>query len=1188
MQSNSWRLPCTLLLFQLVSVAAHAEPVADSVNYLRDIKPLLKARCYACHGSLKQESGLRLDAGRLIRNGSQNGKVMTVGESAGPLIERIRSTDPAQRMPPEGEPLSADQIRNITRWIEQGAVSPDAEQPELDPRSHWAFQPPRRPPVPAIAVPEIAGSEIAGADPLRNPIDAFLATAQTDHQLKPQPAASKSVLLRRVTLDLTGLPPTTEELRAFLADASPEAYGKVVDRLLNSAQYGERWGRHWMDVWRYSDWYGRRYVPDVWNSAPQIWRWRDWIVKSLNEDKSYGQMVAEMLAADEIAPENDEAGYATGYLIRNWYALNPNDWMRSNVEHTGKAFLGLTLNCAHCHDHKYDPISQADYFRFRAFFEPISIRQDRVPGEADPGPFQEYDYSVLRKINRLGAVRIFDKHPEATTWFYTGGDERNRLTDRGSIPAGIPVALANGSFPIDAVALPPRAWYPGLRPAIHETILAEHRAALAAIEAEIPSVRTAVEAVLPEFTAKLAAAEGAFAQARIVSRQAGRLAGLSGDQSLLLDATTGRRLVQHRLQQLKQLDEKATIRFQLQILKDAHVNFQLGKDVIKGLTAGYVAFDAGRIMSYQPASFTEFEVGRYDFSAGQNRFEVSLQFQLQADRCLLSVRALADDRLLVDHVPVARNGWNPVGDPTKGISFDAHTGAIAAIDDISLIAPRPAGDLPDAPPIPLVQFDFEAPLYRDGEDIIGIDGWIGSSFSQPGATSLVSTTFGDPTLKPFSQQVIAARLGVDVHRLKLQSLEARRVARMAEIESTHARIAADRAKYGELPGANVDELTRLASLRSREAAARVAEADLLTRQQLLAAAEVKPLDDANRAKEMAAASQQLATAQTALESARMGLADHSLSDRYPPFSPTYPAASTGRRRALALWIASRENPLTARVAVNHIWLRHFHSPLVATVTDFGRNGTPPTHPELLDWLAVEFMESGWSMKHLHRLIVTSQAYGMSSASGPADNPARKLDPENRWLWRMNAGRMEAEVIRDSLLFCAGKLDPQLGGQELENSQALTTRRRTLYYSCQPEIDGKSSLGTLFDAPEPADCYRRSRSIIPQQALALTNSTLVHELSGFLATTLWESLSPDQQADPAAFIIAAHERILSRQPTDSELHVCLVFLLGQGQGPGTGTGPGPGPGPGEEPTDLARQREGLVRALFNHNDFVAIR
>lgn len=351
-----------------------SEPVVGRPEYLREIKPILKARCYSCHSSLKQESGLRLDSGSMIRKGSDHGSVITPGQSDGRLLERIRSTDMNKRMPPEGAPLAEGQIERITSWIQQGAPFPDDEQPESDPRSHWSFQQPIRPKI-AVDDPNAIG--------INNPIDALIAQERLRHGLVPQPLAPKQILLRRISLDLIGLPPSRDEPQSFVADESPDAYDKVVERLLNSPQYGERWGRHWMDIWRYSDWYGRRYVPDVWNSAPQIWRWRDWIVKSLNEDKGYDQMVAQMLAADEIVPDDDEAGYATGYLIRNWYALNPNDWMRSNVEHTGKAFLCLTFNCAHCHDHKYDPISQDDYFRLRAFFEPISIRQDRVAGEPD-------------------------------------------------------------------------------------------------------------------------------------------------------------------------------------------------------------------------------------------------------------------------------------------------------------------------------------------------------------------------------------------------------------------------------------------------------------------------------------------------------------------------------------------------------------------------------------------------------------------------------------------------------------------------------------------------------------------------------------------------------------------------------------------------------------------------------------
>ena len=368
----------------------------DRADYLGKVKPVLKEHCYSCHGALKQAGGLRLDTGRALRRGGDSGPAVVPGRpEESPLIERVAETDADARMPFEAPALAPSKVAALRDWVAAGAPSPEGEEPERSPKDHWSFRPLVRPSVPRT---------IGGAWAI-NPIDHFVAAGHERRGLSPRPPTDRATLLRRVSLDLIGLPPTRDELHAFLADEGVDAYERVVDRLLASPRYGERWGRHWMDVWRYSDWYGRRMVPDVWNSAPQIWRWRDWIVRSLNEDKGYDRMVQEMLAADEIAPGDDEAAVATGYLVRNWYALNPNQWMRDNVEHTAKAFLGLTFNCAHCHDHKYDPIRQDDYFRFRAFFEPIGMRQDRVAGEADPGPFQKYEYSKLRKIVRAGSVR---------------------------------------------------------------------------------------------------------------------------------------------------------------------------------------------------------------------------------------------------------------------------------------------------------------------------------------------------------------------------------------------------------------------------------------------------------------------------------------------------------------------------------------------------------------------------------------------------------------------------------------------------------------------------------------------------------------------------------------------------------------------------------------------------------------
>jgi hypothetical protein len=732
----------------------------------------------------------------------------------------------------------------------------------------------------------------------------------------------------------------------------------------------------------------------------------------------------------------------------------------------------------------------------------------------------------------------------------------------------LPAFLGGDAVKIEPVSLPWQAFYPALRPEILKAYLSDQQAAISAAEKELAAARGEVEKALPSLREQLANAEEAFAQATRVARTSGHSAALEGKQSLLLNATTGRRAVQNPLAMLKSLESGATLSFQLRILKDAHVNFQLARDFVQGLTAAFVGFDQGRILAYRPGGFAEFQAGAYDFAAGQVRFEATLKLEAEADRCLLTVRSLSDDKLLVDKTPVALNGWNPVGDAKQGISFDARTGVVAVIDSVRILGPGSADGQANC----LAQFTFEPPAYAEQQELAGIEGWEISPFSQAGATSVVASAFGDGASTAAAEKRRLAQRAVAAQELRLAAAEAKLAAAAAELAGIEARAAADRAKWGVKLNADSDALARIASQRHREAAVKHAEADVLTYNQALAAAETKPSSDANRAKEMAAAAQQLAAARQALQKAQAALADPALATSYPSVGPTYPPTSTGRRRALALWITSRDNPLAARVAVNHIWLRHFHSPLVSSVFDFGRNGARPTHPELLDWLAVEFMESGWSMKHIHRLLTTSQAYRRVSSIGDATR--YESDPENKLLWRMNAGRMEAEAVRDSVLYVAGKLDFAMGGQELENSEALTTFRRTLYYSCQPEIDGKNPLSALFDAPEPADCYRRTRSVVPQQALALTNSDLVHEMSGQLAGTLWRQLPSEQQADPQLFIMAAFEQILARAPSAAESRACAAFLKA--------------PANGANAQDAARRREGLVRALLNHNDFISIR
>jgi hypothetical protein len=824
----SWCLRSSGLILALVgSASMAADPTPP--DYARQIKPLLKGRCYACHGALEHKAGLRLDTGVSIRRGGDGGAAVEPGRpDESLLIDRVTATDPELRMPPEGAPLAAEQVEALRAWINQGAPSPADEAPEVDPRRHWAFLPPTRPPVPGLR----DGSRAA------NPIDAFLAAGRDRLGLTPLPRAEPHVLLRRLYLDLTGLPPTRDELREFVADPSEAAYRRVVDRLLAGPRYAERWARHWMDVWRYSDWYGRRAVPDVLNSYAMIWRWRDWIVRSLDEDRGYDRMVREMLAADEIAPADDASLAATGFLVRNFYRWNYNSWMKDNVEHTGKAFLALTFNCAHCHDHKYAPIRHEDYFALRAVFEPLELRNDRVPGEPDPGPYPKYSYGASYKPIKSGMVRVFDEKPDAPTFLYTRGESRNVVPGRPPIPPGVPGFLGGSTFRVEPITLPEEAAYPGLKAFVRRDEAASREAAV-----------TQAEATLSRSRDRAAAAVHALVEA-------------------------------------------------------------------------------------------------------ESRFAPGL------------VRAFAD--------------------PLLG------TPAFA----------------PDAPP---------------------------------------------------AAELAKARAEAEAVRLSLIVDETQRAFALADLAAFRARIAADDAR--QLPDAQA--LKVIASRAERQAAADRAAVELARADRAVSAAR------ATSPAELAKASAARVAARKAREAALVAAREES--STYTPLSPVYPPRSSGRRAALARWITDRTNPLAARVAVNHIWRWHFGTPLVATTFDFGRNGAAPSHPELLDWLAVELMEPGepsvapWSMKALHRRIVTSDAYRMTSHPDSTGHPGLSADPANRAYWRFPASRLEAEEVRDALLHVAGALDETLGGPDIDFAQGLTSHRRSLYFTHHAEA--RMTFLELFDAPD---------------------------------------------------------------------------------------------------------------------------
>ncbi len=1106
-----------VLLGLLLSAGAAC---GDEINYANDIKPILATKCFACHGALKQEAGLRLDAAQLIRAGGDSGPAITPGSSQDSLlIARVAAENISERMPPEGEgeALSAEQLAKLRLWIDQGAPAPEEPIPP-DPRQHWAYQPPTR----------------ANTPPS---IDAFLAVRHAEAGLTPAPFASKEVLLRRVYLDLIGLPPSREEVQAFMADDSPQAYERVVDRLLESPQYGERWARHWMDVWRYSDWAG--FGNEIRYSQRHIWRWRDWIVESLNADKGYDQMILEMLAADELAPGDEDALRATGYLARNWYKFDRNSWLDDVVDHTSKAFLGITAKCARCHDHKYDPISQREFYALRAIFEPYDVRTDPAPGEPD--------------LEKDGLPRVYDAKPDAATYLFTRGDPKRPVKDQPIAP-GVPAVVSGPDFEVAAVTLPLESYYPALREYAVQDMIAQAQAAVTAADAELAQSRNE----LTNLKVRLANASPA--------------APSSG--AVFVD------------------DEFSAPRPDTWKVVRGEWEYTEGRLVQKQVVSGFSPLVT---IGEHPRDF----VARLTFTpTGGNVYRsVGLSFDWVEDRDFQAVYLSAKD------------GGSTVSAFHRRNGADVYPGDAIAPQPIKVgqkteLEVQVRGDVLNVRVDGRLKLAYRLPVARQAGKFALWTYDASAEFHQVHVAELpVDVTLTPPTAKltvDASADPALQRMQAE-HNVALA--EKKRLAAQAKLAAVQARVAAERAKHtiavedATSPAPDEQESLALAAGRAeRQAALAEAEVNLLAAQQEAerARAEAKPDDEASQ-KRVTDAVAKVQAAEKTLQEART--AAEQPSANYQPLGPQYPKTSTGRRLALARWIADRRNPLTARVAVNHVWLRHFGQPLVEHVDDFGLRSPRPPLAGLLDYLALELMDHGWSLKHVHRLIVTSDAYQRSSSAPSISSDSQSegrnsqaIDPDNHLLWRANIRRMEAEVVRDSLLAASGELDLTMGGPDLDHTQGMTSRRRSIYFRHARERQMEFLL--MFDAANPEECYRRRDSIRPQQTLALMNSSLALAQSRRLAARLAAPASSGEGPDDASFIVAAFETILNRRPSEVEISECRQFLDRQAALlaepaklellDNTANAVPPSSDPRQ------RARENLVLVLFNHNDFVTIR
>jgi hypothetical protein len=785
-------------------------PATDSVanaggqiDFRRDVFPILREHCFDCHQGRDAESGHRLDVREEILGHFQGHPLAVPKDSKNsPLIERLITKDEEKRMPQGSDPLSADQIAVLRAWVDQGLQWDEKLLPSTPPESeHWSLQAVKRPTVPQT----LRGK---GQQREANPIDAFISAKHAELGLAFAPRADRRTLLRRMTLDLTGLPPSQSEIEAFLADDSADAFAKVVNRLLSSPQYGEHWGRHWLDLarWAESDGHQHNY------KRAHAWRYRDYVVQSFATNKPYDQFIREQVAGDELQPYCDDNLIATGFLAAARYSDNEMDKhvQRADIlvditNTTATALLGLTMQCAQCHSHKFDPISQRDYYRFMGFFvkgQPLDV--------------------LLR---------------------------------------------GNDSAP------------------------------------KIANENTVLEAI--------------------------------DEQYELLAASRSKFEAEQRMKGLP--------------------NIVTTNDVVN------------RIPAEQKQRFQELE----KLIAGCER---TWAF------------------------------YSPATSPNR---------------------------------------------------------------------------LGAPYLKTTSP------LQYSLHMLQ----------RAKPVLYVRGDIAS--------PGPEVD----------------------------------------------------------------VG---------WPAvFGPTAAESVASRpRTALADWLTDRNNPLTARVWANRVWLYHFGSGLVPTPDDFGLQGEPPTHPELLDWLAAELMENGWDTGHIHRLILGSQTYGQTSRH---NDQFAQVDPENRFYWRWQRRRLEAEAIRDSMLSAAGLLDSTVGGPSVTVTERDKSVRRTIYL--EQKRSDLPFVQQLFDAPSTLTCCgRRRNSTVALQPLFLLNDSRIYEY----ATAFAQRVAGESDGDLGKQMERAFEIAVGRAPRPDEQNILDKYAAS--------TAVAPAAQPKNSDANAPAPDERLVHfchSLLNLNEFVYI-
>ncbi len=1061
-----------LTFFFLASAAfapCSAQSISKPIDFVLDVRPIFQNRCYSCHSAAKQKSGLRLDIkSEAFKGGENHGpSIVSNHPTDSPLLELVTSKDPDERMPPEGDGLSEAEIAVLTRWIKEGANWPDGvDLAKLeDRRDHWSFKPiqnPQPPTVNAISWP-------------RSDLDRFILNRLEQVDLHPAAEATRVAWLRRVSFDLTGLPPTPEQVDSFLNDHRDDAYERVVDDLLKSQRYGERWAQHWLDVVRYADTHGF----EVNTERPNAWPYRDYVIDAFNRDTPYNDFIRQQIAGDTL-------GYdaATGFLITASVLLpgqigqdEPSkrlarqDSLDEIVVNVGQTFLGLSIGCARCHDHKFDPISAREYYSMQAFVAGV-----------------EYEERELRT-------------PEAERKRAEAESLKVRLSD-------VEQSLAR----FEPIAQP--------RPA--------DRAGESAANAKLNELRFApLVAKYVRFTIHDANLHPTL----------GLIEPCIDEFEILTDETTPRNVA------LASAGTRVTASGSRtsDLHRLEHIN-----DGQYGNSRSWMSDEAGRgLVLFELAEPTNLNKVTWSRDReGKFTDRLPTAYTLESGPSLDQMQPLAT-------VPPSRPGVNarsnsdrfpPVKTKRLKFTINATNTIEPCIDELEIfntaslnVALATHGTRVKSSGDNVAPGRHELQHIHDGQygnsrswmsSEVG-KGWVEFEFAE--AQTIHRVVWGRDREGKFSD-----RLATD-YRIEIADsndqwqLVADSSDRYPFSENAQRKSGASIS----LVGLSADEAQQVRTLLAdkKQLEAKIAEAS--NAQMAFAGKFRKP--DSIHLLNRGDPEQPRDEVAPAVPNV---LGELVLNNDTP---------ESERRTALANWLTHPANPLTARVMVNRIWQGHFGCGLVETASDFGRTGTLPSHPELLDWLATEFMRSGWSIKQLHRMIVLSSTYRQSSQPNPI---AAAKDVDCRLLWRFPPRRLEAETIRDSMLAVSGRLNLSMFGrgfdlfdkrgglsgfEPIESFKPEGLRRMIYAHKVRRE---REAIFGAFDCPDAGQSTaRRRESTTPIQALNLFNSRFTLEEANAFAARVSSEVGSDATSQVRRVFAVA----LNREPDPVELADCLSVV-----------------------------------------------